>query len=103
MIGALHAGHFRVVLHIVIELVVYPGDDGSSSWYDDDGISFDYRAGAWTRLEMTWQDAARRLTLRLVRGSRMLRPNPRRFEVRMAGAPATRTIEFTGQSLDIVL
>jgi len=84
-------------------LVVYPGADGSSSWYDDDGISFDYRNGAWMRMEMTWQDTARRLTLRLARGSRMLGPNPRRFEVRVAGAPAVRTIEFTGRPMEIVL
>ena len=84
-------------------LVVYPGADGSSSWYDDDGISFDYRNGAWMRVEMTWQDTARRLTLRLARGSRMLGPNPRRFEVRVAGAPAMRTVEFTGRPMEIVL
>ena len=84
-------------------LVVYPGADGSSTWYDDDGISFDYRNGAWMRVEMAWEDAARRLTLRLARGSRMLGPNPRRFEVRVAGAPAMRTIEFTGRPIEIVL
>jgi hypothetical protein len=84
-------------------LVVYPGADGTSTWYDDDGISFDYRSGAMMRVEMTWEHAARRLTLRLARGSRMLGPNPRRFEVRVAGAPATRMIEFTGRPMEIVV
>ncbi len=84
-------------------LVVYPGADGISSWYDDDGISFDYRNGEWMRIEMAWQDVARRLTLRLARGSRMLGPGPRRFDVRVAGATATRTIEFTGRPVDVAL
>ena len=84
-------------------LVIYPGADGTSTWYDDDGLSFDYRNGEWMRVEMVWEDAARTLTLRLARGSRMLGPNPRRFEVRVAGAPATKTIEFTGRPMEIVL
>jgi alpha-glucosidase (family GH31 glycosyl hydrolase) len=86
-----------------VTLVVYPGADGKSTWYDDDGISFDYRNGEMMRVEMTWQDAARRLTLRLARGSRMLGANPRRFEVRVSGATATRTIEFSGRQVDMVL
>ena len=84
-------------------LVVYPGADGSSTWYDDDGISFDYRHGEWRRMEMTWQDAARRLTLRLARGSRVPDAGARRFEVRVAGATATRTVEFTGRPIELVL
>ena len=40
---------------------------------------------------------------KLARGARMLGPNPRRFEVRVAGAPAVRTIEFTGRPMEIVL
>ena len=84
-------------------LVVYPGADGSSTWYDDDGISFGYRNGEWMRIEMTWQDVARRLTLRLAPGSRMLGPRPRQFAVRVAGATATTTVEFTGRPIELVL
>jgi alpha-glucosidase/alpha-D-xyloside xylohydrolase len=84
-------------------LVVYPGADGSTSWYDDDGLSFNYRKGEWTRVNMTWRNDSRRLTLRLAPGSRMLSPALRRFEVRMAGSAKTRIVELTGTSVDVVL
>ena len=51
-------------------LVVYPGADGASLWYEDDGKSFAYRKGAWMRVAMRWQDrsASSRSRLRPVRG-----------------------------------
>src|SRR5688500_1145327 len=62
-----------------LTLVVYPGADGSSTLYEDDGKSFDYRTGEAMRMEIGWRDRDRRLTLRLARGSRMLPPAPRRI------------------------
>ena len=40
-----------------LTLVVYPGADGTSSLYEDDGRSFDYQRGAWMRIAMGWRDA----------------------------------------------
>jgi len=84
-------------------LVVYPGADGESAWYDDDGKSFDYRRGDAMRMIMTWRDAARRLSLRLAPGYRLRSPSPRRINIRLAGAPAVKTVEFTGRPLDASL
>ena len=36
-------------------LVVDPGADGQSSWYEDDGKTFAYRRGEWMRVTMTWR------------------------------------------------
>ena len=80
-----------------LTLVVYPGRDGTSSMYEDDGKSFAYRAGASMRLAMTWQDATQRLSLRLAAGSRMLPPVSRPMRVRLAGSPQPRSIVFNGQ------
>src|SRR5438093_8991655 len=80
-----------------LSLVVYPGADGAFTLYEDDGKTFDYRRGAWMRVEMKWNDAARRLTLRLAPGSRMLPPAGRAIDVRVAGETATRTVVFTGR------
>ncbi|HEY6491468.1 MAG: TIM-barrel domain-containing protein [Terracidiphilus sp.] len=52
-----------------ITLRVYPGADGRSSWYQDDGISFAYRKGQFRRFDCTWQDSQRKLTLALAAGS----------------------------------
>ena len=86
-----------------IALVVYPGADGSSSLYEDDGKSFDYRNGAFMRIGMRWENAMRRLTLSLAPGSRMLPPSPRPFDVRVAGSTATKRVEFAGKTITVAL
>jgi alpha-glucosidase/alpha-D-xyloside xylohydrolase len=53
-----------------VTLQVYPGADGRFSWYEDDGMSFRYRQGEFTRLECAWSDGPRTLTLTQAEGSR---------------------------------
>lgn len=45
-----------------------PAADASFLLYEDDGISFNYRRGEWTGIEMTWSDKVRTLELKLVSG-----------------------------------
>jgi hypothetical protein len=84
-------------------LVVYPGADGTARLYDDDGISFDYKEGRWTGIDMAWRDAGRRLSLALSPGSQLLPPSPRTFLVRIAGSSETRSIAFRGEPVEIEL
>ncbi len=84
-------------------LVVYPGADGLSTFYEDDGQTFAYRKGEWMRTELGWKDADRRLTIRLAPDSRMLPPAERTFKVRLAGKETTETIVFDGRALEIHL
>jgi alpha-glucosidase (family GH31 glycosyl hydrolase) len=84
-------------------LTVYPGRDGESSWYDDDGKSFDYRRGEWTRVLMTWNDKKRTLSLGLAPGSRPLSAAKGRFEARLAGSSATIPLAFTERPVSIRL
>jgi alpha-glucosidase/alpha-D-xyloside xylohydrolase len=86
-----------------LTLVVYPGADGAASLYEDDGRTFEYRKGAWMRIEMAWRDGDRHLSLRLARGSRMLAPARRAIEVRVAGERGTRTIVFDGRPMETSL
>src|SRR5512146_653871 len=79
-----------------LSLTIYPGADGSFLLYEDDGASFNYRAGEWMGLQMDWNDSRRTLTLSLAEGSRMLPPLPRRIEIRLA-AGAPRHTTFNGQ------
>jgi alpha-glucosidase len=80
-------------------LTVYPGADGSATLYEDDGRSFAYRTGDWMRIGLEWRERARRLTLRLARGSRMR--GPARFEVRVIGSPDTRMVSFAGKTVAV--
>jgi hypothetical protein len=51
------------------------------------------------KVAMTWQDAARRLTLRLAPGARMRPPVRREIAVRVAGDTRTKTVVFEGKTL----
>ena len=82
-----------------MSIVVYPGADGAFMLYEDDGRSFDYRQGAWMRINARWEDAARRLTLSLAPGGRLLPPARRPISVRLAGSKTTRSVVFEGKPL----
>jgi alpha-glucosidase/alpha-D-xyloside xylohydrolase len=84
-------------------LTVYPGASGESSWYEDDGHTFNYRRGDAMRVLMHWNDMTQHLSLRLAPGTRMLAPHTRSLLVRVAGSAKTTTVQFTGRSLDVTL
>jgi len=85
-----------------VTFVVYPGADGTFSMYEDDGISFGYRHGTWSRTEVKWNDAAKKLSLRGSTGTKAPYKK-RRLQIRLAGDNATKTIEFSGHSQDVQL
>jgi alpha-glucosidase (family GH31 glycosyl hydrolase) len=82
-------------------LCLYPGADGAFTLYDDDGITSGYRNGDWMGIEMAWDDARRRLTLRLADGSRLRPPLARDFEVRLVPDKATRAVRFSGEPVEV--
>jgi alpha-glucosidase (family GH31 glycosyl hydrolase) len=84
-------------------LTVFPGANGACSLYEDDGESFDFRNGQFTRIEMLWDDGARRLVLRLASGSRLLSPNPIAFEIKLAGSDRVKTLIFKGDQVSVAL
>lgn len=86
-----------------LTLVVYPGADGTSSLYEDDGKTFAHKKGDSLRMELAWRDADRQLTLRLAPGSRMRPPATRAIEARVAGQKEVRTVQFEGKPVDVRL
>ena len=86
-----------------LTITVYPGADGEFTLYEDDGRTFNHRKGEWMKIAMAWNDAARRLTLRLAPGSRMLPPARRPIEVRVAGTPLTKGVVFEGKPVEVDL
>ena len=84
-----------------LTLQIYPGADGSFLLYEDDGVSFDYRKGAWMGIHIAWNDQQRRLTLHLAQSSRMLPPQRREIKVRLVSEQASRDAVFSGRPLEI--
>ena len=46
-----------------VELHIYPGQDGSFELYEDEGDQYNYEDGAFSTIDIHWQDAERQLTL----------------------------------------
>ena len=86
-----------------LTLTIYPGADGSAFLYQDDGATFDFRTGAYTRVEMRWNESSHRLDLRLAPGSRMLKPDGMPMWIRLVGSDAKKQLTFHGHDLSIAL
>ena len=86
-----------------LTLVIYPGADGTSSVYEDDGTSFAHNRGELMRMQLAWQETSRTLRLSLARGSHMLAPRPRLIEVRIAGETRTRSVRFDAAPVTVKL
>jgi alpha-glucosidase/alpha-D-xyloside xylohydrolase len=84
----------------LVKLTVYPGADGSFSYYEDDGISFAHERGDFTSIEMTWTDAKRTLVLKPAKGRAGA---PMKFTVALAGETAEKTITFNHRTLSVPL
>ncbi len=82
-----------------LSVTVYPGADASFLLYEDDGISFNYRKGQWTGVQMNWSHSNRKLDLFLASGSRPMPPEKRTIEFQLAGIK--RTINFEGKPTSI--
>jgi alpha-glucosidase/alpha-D-xyloside xylohydrolase len=86
-----------------LTLTVFPGKDGKCFLYEDDGETFDFRRGAFMRLDMAWNDRSHRLVLQLADGSGMFRSGGIPMDIRLAGSVHAKTVVFRGQFLSVIL
>lgn len=84
-------------------ITISPGTNGAGSLYEDDGENFDFQKGEFMRIEMQWDDRARKLAIRLAPGARMQGANPRTLSVMAIDSNQTRTVVFHGDPLSVAL
>jgi alpha-glucosidase/alpha-D-xyloside xylohydrolase len=82
-------------------LRVYPGADGTMTLYEDDGKSFDYEKGAFTRIVCSWNDASRTLSLKADEKGKL--PKGRVFSVELAGTATSKRLTLSGLNGSISL
>jgi alpha-glucosidase/alpha-D-xyloside xylohydrolase len=82
-----------------LRLTVYPGQDGATTLYQDDGLSLAHEQGDWQAFRLTWNDRARTLGIELVRGSRPV--TTQIFTVTLNNKEMA--VAFNGDPTDIVL
>jgi len=96
-----------------VTLFVYAGANGSFELYEDDGSSYGYETGAFTRILLTWNDATSTLTLGAREGSFPGMLASRTFEVVLVRsdravpfsfAPtADQSVTYDGTARELVL
>jgi alpha-glucosidase/alpha-D-xyloside xylohydrolase len=72
-----------------ITLTVYPGANGQFSLYDDDGLTFDYEHGAFSIIDLEWDDREKRLSLTPRKGQHT---QAKEFLVRLSGGTPQRIL-----------
>jgi len=94
-----------------ITLWVYAGADGAFSLYEDDGLTYGYEHGAFSRIGITWDDASRKLVIGDRQGGFPGMPLGRTFNVvlvepaKPAGfSPApvpSQTVHYSGAAVTV--
>lgn len=89
-----------------LDLLVFPGRDGTFTLYDDDGLSPAHERGAHARIPLRWDDAAQTLHIGRLEGSYRGMPRARRLTLHRCGPGAPPlgasqgiTLTYTGQPL----
>lgn len=83
-----------------LTLCLYPGADGEFTLYEDRGDGYDYESGAYTEIEMRWNDARRTLTINPRRGSYDGMSDLYTFTLRMPDG-REKTVAYTGKRLTV--
>ena len=93
-----------------LTVYVYTGRDGAFTLYEDDGLSYQYEKGAFSEIPLSWNEASGKLTIGKRTGefAGMLKERTIRVvfvskdkPVGFGTAEADRTVQYTGESVEI--
>lgn len=86
-----------------LEIIVYPGADGTFTFYEDEGDNYNYEKGQYATITLNWNDRDKKLTISEVSGEYTGMPEARTFNVRTAGTDAFTKVEYTGRAVTLTL
>ncbi len=96
-----------------LTLHVFTGADGHFTLYEDQGLTFDYKKGAFTEIPITWTEATRTLTIGVRKGSFPEMQQARSFQIVMTSASEPvgfsltphpiQTVQYAGVTVSIRL
>lgn len=93
-----------------LQIRVYPGADGSFTLYEDSGDGYDYEQGAYTTIDLKWDDKKGTLTIGPRKGAFEGMPATRTFDIALVGPStacgldnksATKTVTYDGRALKV--
>jgi alpha-D-xyloside xylohydrolase len=92
------------------EIRVYPGADGKFTVYEDDNETYDYEKGRYATYDLTWNDAAKSLTVGARKGAYPGLVKTRKLNIVLVGpgnataiepANATKSITYSGKPVSV--
>jgi len=96
-----------------VTLRVYAGANGRFTLYEDDGVTYEYERGRFSRIPLAWDDATRTLTIGARTGAYEGMLSRRAFDVVLVdraqaggiddAAPAPRRMEYDGREVRVAL
>ena len=85
-----------------LELRIYPGADGSFTLYEDEGDSYRYEQGAYSTIQMQWNDKTATLTIAARQGSYPGMLQSRKFTVVLPDG-RQQTVNYDGSEQSVKL
>ena len=79
---------------------VYPGADGTFTLYEDEGDNYNYESGAYTEIQMKWNDKKRILTIDARKGEYNGMLTKRNFTIRTADGKE-KIITYSGKKINV--
>lgn len=79
---------------------VYPGADGTFTLYEDEGDNYNYESGAYTEIQMKWNDTKRILTIDARKGEYNGMLTKRNFTIRTADGKE-KVITYSGNKINV--
>lgn len=79
---------------------VYPGADGTFTLYEDEGDNYNYESGAYTEIQMKWNDTKRILTIDARKGEYNGMLTKRNFTIRTADGKE-KVITYSGKKINV--
>ena len=93
-----------------LDLLVCPGQDGTFTLYEDDGLTYSYEQNASSRIEISWDNARQRLRIGARQGQFKGMPAARQFNIHLVGRGNTlaavsegRLIAYHGRAITVDL
>ena len=92
-----------------LDVVIYPGDDGKFSLYEDEGDNYNYENGEYSQIEFLWNEEERTLTINDRKGGFNEMPTKRVFNIFLSSHPSMAQgltkyrVEYEGKKTKVKL
>ena len=86
-----------------LDIIVYPGSNAVFTLYEDEGDNYNYERGVYSTITMKWNDSQRTFTVDARQGQFPGMLQNRKFNIRIAGTEAVKTVDYNGNAVSVTL